>query len=380
MRRRFSVSVLLLLLSCSRVPLGDRPAPPASDQPVVFSGSQLRTKGQDPLVSREALAAKDFSVSAWYCPEGTSFKQPGTPVAYFSDQRFGYMDPLWQGVSRSGATLSAQPVYWPLDGTLSFFCFAPYEGGAVIKGPVTDPAVAATLPGYLPGSPLLEVTPSTNVADQVDVLCAPPILDRSRLEDDGKLQLDFSTHRMTRVEFWFAYKGELQSDPSITQTFEQVRVTGIEIKDVVGSKYLYYTEDNCRWSGDLSKADYLLSGTDNSLRTGLSASLEDIEEGGSYFCVNDVPAGRLYLLPQSLPADATLMIHYAIVNLYAGTRLTETVSWKLTAGTVTEWPEGKVVRYLITLDLPNRGVASVQAEIIPWEDAGITSPEMELLY
>ena len=74
------------------------------------------------------------------------------------------------------------------------------------------------------------------------------------------------------------------------------------------------------------------------------------------------------------------MIDYAVLNQDADTRVPETVTLDLAGVSVTEWPAGKVVRYMITLDLPERIVVGVKTLIIPWEDAGIPYYEQELLY
>ncbi len=403
--------LLLAAAACTKVPEGGGvPGAVPSDEPIAFAVGG-GTKGQAPITSLAALAQQDFSVSAWYCPPGEKFRDAAHRTPYFGNHRFGYVtDDLagettfpnaWRGVAAHGTSgaVSANPVYWPLDGTLSFFCYAPYQDGStgiVLEPAVTDAGIAARLPDYLPGSPLIRVTPAASAAGQVDFLCAPPALDRT--SSGGSLPLDFSRHRMTRVEFWFAYKGPLQSDPSQTQTFEQARVSSIEIQNVVGSKYMYFTETTPyltgnTWSDTVSPADpanstaelpkttYLLKSTEGGeLKTGLDASLEDIENGGAYRFINDTPAGHLYLLPQTLPAGARLVINYTILNLYAGTRVSEVVTWNLDAGTVTAWPEGKVVRYLITLDLPARGSVGVKTLVIPWEDSGNVHNEQELLY
>lgn len=404
-------AALLLLSSCTKVPETGLCAAVASDVPVTFAMGGQQTKSLEPITTLAALAEQDFSVSAWYSPEGGVFN--AASVKYFSNHRFGYVtDALegetifpdsWQGVNAHGSTgaVTADPVYWPLDGSLSFFCYAPYRAGGadiVPEEPVTDAGIISRLPNYLPGSPLIRVTPPVTAADQFDFLAAPPVLDRSRTDAGGKFPLDFSQHRMTQVEFWFAYKGTLQSDPGITATFEQARVTSIEIRNVVGSRYCYFTEApdrtlGCTWSANVSPTDpadagtelpkttyRLVSATGGELKTGLDASLEDIQEGGDYRFINDTPTGHLFLLPQTLPADAQLVINYAILNLYAGTRVTETVTLDLAAGSVTEWPAGKVVRYLLTLDLPERSVVGVKTQIIPWEDAGIPYYEQEMLY
>ncbi len=398
-------------------------SPVASEEPIEFAVGG-GTKGQTPITTLTELAKRDFSVSAWYVAPGKAFRDgDATRIAYIANHRFGYLtnDPdhdafsdAWRGVAAHAATTGAAataPVYWPLDGSLTFFCYAPYRANAVLdtppvpdtrdivlEAPVTDAGVIARLPGYLPGSPLLRVTPAASAADQVDFLAAPAVLDKRRTDNAGRFLLDLGQHRMTQVEFWFAYKGPLQSDPSQTQTFEQARVSSIEIQNVVGSKYMYFTETmpyltGNTWSDTVSPADpanstaelpkttYLLKSTEGGeLKTGLDASLEDIENGGAYRFINDTPAGHLYLLPQTLPAGARLVINYTILNLYAGTRVSEVVTWNLDAGTVTAWPEGKVVRYLITLDLPARGSVGVKTLVIPWEDSGNVHNEQELLY
>jgi hypothetical protein len=406
------LAALLLFAACTKVPEAELRLPVASDVPVSFAIGGQPTKGQMPITTLAELATQDFSVSAWYSPDGETFDAEHS-VKYIGNHRFGYVTSdlagettfpnPWQGVAphASAGIVYANPVYWPVDGTLSFFCYAPYRTGdadIVLEEPVTDAGVAARLPDYLPGSPLIRVTPAETAADQADFLAAPALLDRSRKDAEGRFPLDFSQHRMTQVEFWLAYKGTLQSDPSQTQTFEQARVSSIEIRNVVGSKYCYFTETpdrtlGCAWSEAVSPADpadgsaplpqatyRLVSATGGELKTGLDASLEDIEEGGDYRFINDTPTGHLFLLPQTLPADAKLVVNYAILNLHAGTRVTETVTLDLAAGSVTEWPEGKVVRYLLTLDLPERGILGVKTMIIPWEDAGVPYYEQEMLY
>ena len=417
--KKTTVHIFILLLAavaCTREPLDvafvpGGGLPVASDVPVAFALGGQPTKALAPITTLAALAEQDFSVSAWYSPEGETFDIEHA-VKYFGNHRFGYVTSdlagettfpnAWQGVAPHGPTglVNANSVYWPVDGTLSFFCYAPYrEGDAdiVLEDPVSDAGVAARLPDYLPGSPLIRVTPPETAASQFDFLASPALLDRSRHDDAGRFPLDFSRHRMTQVEFWFAYKGTLQNDPSQTQTFEQARVSSIEIRNVVGSRYCYFSEApdrtlDCTWSAGVSPADpadagaelpkttyRLVSATGGELKTGLDASLEDIEEGGNYRFINDTPTGHLFLLPQTLPADAQLVVNYAILNLYAGTRVSEVVTLDLASG-LTEWPEGKVVRYLLTLDLPERGVVGVKTQIIRWEDAGIPYYEQEMLY
>ena len=403
---------LLLAGACSKVPEGERRVPAASDVQVAF-GLDGATKGLTPLTTLPVLAQQDFSVSAWYSPEGEIFDGVHS-VKYFANHRFGYLkgageddsyaNHAWQGVSRSPTNvLSPNLVYWPLDGTLSFFCYAPYrEGDAdiVLEDPVTDDGVVARLPDYLPGSPLIRVTPTATAADQADFLCAPPLLDRSRTDEAGPLSLDFSKHRMTQVEFGFNYTGTLVND-DVLNIHEKVRVTSVEIQDVIGSKYLYFTKSSlpadCAWSAlvspsdpsgaDFPKASYRISTAGGELKTGLDANLPE-QGSGTYLTVRkeDNLDGLFYLLPQTIPAGAKLVVSYNIVDDYAGVRSSEVITVPLCSDPPTEyptlsvWPEGKKVRYLVTLDIPNRGFVTMTAKYYDWEDSNNLHPGQELMY
>ena len=219
-----------------------------SDEPIAFAVDGQMTKG-DPVTTLAALAAQQFSVSAWYSPDGQAFSAPGnTGYLAYKNHRFGYVtDDLagettfpnpWQGVKApEGGGVTKDPIYWPFSGTLSFFCYAPYRADAaletppvpdhrdiVLEDPVTDAGIVARLPGYLGDSPLIRVTPAASASAQADLLVAPPLLDKSRFYFAGQSQLDFSRHRMVQVEFWFNQKGFVPYAEKVA-----VRVTGITL-------------------------------------------------------------------------------------------------------------------------------------------------------
>ena len=387
------LAALMLLSSCTKVPEAERRIPAASDVQVAF-GLDGATKGLSPLTTLPVLAQQDFSVSAWYSPEGETFDVPGgTAVKYIENHRFGYLkgageddsyaNHAWQGVRRTSVSLSENPVFYPLDGTLSFFCYAPYRTGdtdIVVEDPVTDDGVIARLPGYLRGSPLLCVTPAASAADQADFLAAPPILDKSRTDAGGSIALDFSKHRMTQVEFALNYEGTLVNTASIQ---ESVRVTGITVQGVTGSKYLYFTEGapyevGCAWSdavspacpeevsGDFPVASYTLSAANGDLKTYSIGGLP--EASGNNHETVSTPRGLLYLLPQTHRIGARLEISYSIVEQHGVARASEVVSYELAE--TPDWPEGKRVVYRITLDIPTHDVVGFSAVITDWLDAG----------
>jgi hypothetical protein len=400
----------LLPFSCSK-----EPAAPSCD-PIEFSLDGPSTKGKAAITSLAALAAQDFSVSAWYSSKGMSFhdEDGAQAIPYVSNSRFGYIkvsgednsyaNHTWQGVNRNGNNLSARPVYWPLDGTLSFFCYAPYRADAaaatppdpdtrdiVLEAPVTDAGIISRLPGYLPGSPLIRVSPMLSAPDQVDFLAAPPLLDRRRT--DGAFPLDFSAHRMTRVEFMFNETGFVYPTGTVPEGEEiAVRVTAISLRNVVGSKYLYFTEPlpglmDCAWSGDVSPADPATAGAGFPRATfriaGENRELKTIAQYNARYvnvpernAANDnhiglqTNQGILFLLPQRLPDDAELEVCYALVEQHGLPVVSEIVTCSLPLTSLDTWPEGKVVRYKITLNVPARSVSDVVAQAYDWDDSG----------
>ena len=450
-----TVAALSLLAACTRVPVPGERGPVPSDAAIEFSlGEEQATKGVAPISTLKELALQDFSVSAWYTPQGETFEADGAhSLKYIENHRFGYVTnnlggltlnsqftQSWRGVNKHGSTgsVTSNPVWWPLDGTLTFFCYAPYREEAigsvatdtesltaaklhappemtpalplrdVIPGsspeerfphsdilleapldPTADAAVISRLPGYLPGSPLIRVSPSASVSDQVDFLAAPPLLDRRRTDAGGKFPLDFRQHRLTQVEFLFNYDGQLDDvNESTDETKETVRVTSIEIKNVIASKYLYFTEStpyvwDCAWSdavspadkssSDLPRASYRIDSEAGELITGYAASLPRANGANDNHrtVIPDNGKGRVYLLPQELSDDVELEISYAIYEKHGVTlKVSDLVTLKLRRPALTAWPMGKLVRYYITLQIPPHQNSTFTVQVYPWTNSG----------
>ena len=422
------LAALLLLAACTKVPEAGRRVPVASGDPIGFAVAGQETKGKTPLTTLAALAGQDFGVSAWYTPEGETFDVLGsTSVKYFENQRFGYIkesgednsyaNHAWQGVTRaSDNAVSPNPVYWPLDGTLTFFCYAPYRSDAgaatppdpdgrdiVLEAPVTDPGIISRLPDYLPGSPLIRVTPAASASEQADFLCAPALLDKSRSDALGTFPLDFGKHWMTRVEFWFNETGFVYPTETVPEgEVVAVRVMSVSLKNIIGSRYLYFTEaapyrTECAWSGEVSpaapadasaafpRATYRISGDARELKTIAYFNAQQVNvpvrnDANDNHISLHTNRGLLFLLPQELPDDAELEVVYALVEQHGLPVISEILTCSLPATSLVTWPEGKVVRYLLTLDLSERAIVGVKTLIIPWEDAGNPYYEQEMLY
>ena len=376
----------LAACACGKTLTQEEPREPeVSGVPIAFAVEGQTTKGEAPVTTLAALAAQQFGVSAWYSPDGQAFSAAGnTGYMVYSNHRFGYVtDNLagltafpnpWQGVNApEGGGLTKNPIYWPFSGTLSFFCYAPYRADAalatppdpdtrdiVLEGPVTDAGIIARLPDYLRDSPLICVTPAASAAGQADLLVAPPLLDRSRFSSAGQSPLDFSKHRMVQVEFRFNQTGFVEDAEK-----KAVRVTGINLNNIVGSKYLYFTknaqnETGCAWSDAVSpaspddlaaplpRASYGITAAAGEL---VETDLPERNGANDNHIASQTQKGMLFLLPQTLPADAEVVVSYALVDGQESPVVTGTKTYALVQPTLTEWPEGKIICYKLTLDL-----------------------------
>ena len=406
--------ILILLVACTQLPA---PGPVPSDEPIAFAVDAEATKGAAQLVTIDALKAVDFSVSAWYTPEGDTFEADGAhSIKYLENHRFGFLNGAWRGVIRNNTTLSPNYVYWPLDGTLTFFCYAPYRADAVLDTPpVPDereivltlpPADMATRePDWLVGSPMIRVTPAAadeTAANQVDFLAAPALLDNRRTDAGGVIPVDFSSHRMTRVYFGFNYSGELLAS-------EHAYVESIELRNIVSSRNLYYTEAtpyvmNCAWSDTVSpddpnnahtwpddwpRANYrivqgsvspavekgLITGTDSFLPKYDPNDLVNYPQVYKPVCTEQ---GVFCLLPQDLPADATLTVRYVTSEQHGVPMTADEITVNLRP-VLASWPAGKQVYYKMTLNIPNHQISGLTAQVEGWDDSYNVHSSQELL-
>lgn len=383
---RHIVLLLILLTACGKERQPAVPVP--SDTPIEFRKPQ--TKGQHPLEYLEQLAQQHFGVSAWYTPEGGVFD--ASSELYIANHQFGtlitgndlteddYRNATWQGTAGEGDSETADPVYYPLDGTLSYFCYAPYRENVgstsdvqIIYDP--DSGITSQLSHYLPGSPLIRFTPMTSAADMIDFIAGIPVLDKHR--DSGAIALDLSNHPTTALQFYVKYVGAL--DPS-----EGVVITQIVIRNVIGSEYLYFTQRDgnygFEWCSTISP-DPSSATMPRATYTLFTADLKnDFLDSVTPLYVNETLNGRLYLLPQVLPEESYLDITYNVKNRSGGSVLDENVVSIPLHGTVA-WPQGKKVKYTITITVADRCDVSIDTITIDnWMDAENTHPSTELMY
>jgi len=370
---------------------------------IAFTARTPETKGVAPLNDLGDLAIQDFSVSAWYSPEGEEF---GSDSKYYiSNHRFGTLDggTTWQGISKDGDTKSSAPVYYPLSGSLSFFSYAPFieitEDSSVHIIDKPDPAITSQLTDYLSGSPLINYKPETDLRKQVDFVAASPVLNWEK--ENGLVPLSFSNHLTTRLRFYCNYTGTLNAE-------EEIFVTSIQLTNIIGSEYLYFTLEGdqmgYKWCDSISPED----GTANMPLVSYRISNDEIDEDDlnparlvntklstptdashpNFLFVNDTQEGKMYVLPQSFSprdgehdetSDPTLFLTYQIRNS-EGVAVEENILKYDLRGTEA-WRTGETVSYKITIGVAARKELYVTTVAInDWIDAENTQEPAELLY
>ena len=389
------------IISCQKEKMTAGPTP--SRDAIVFSTHAPETKGSSPLNSLYDLKDQDFSVSAWYSPNEATFGD-GSEKAYLVNHRFGTLDAtisertIWQGVYKvSEIEKKADPVYYPLDGSLSFFCYAPYrelsESTDIQLIPNPEGAITSQLTNYLPNSPLIRFTPNAIPSNQFDFVAGEPVLNWEK--GDGVVPLDFTKHLTTRLRFYCDYNGSLNDE-------EKVIVTSIQLANVIGSEYLFFTKDadgslGHQWCNDISPEDgsdtmplvsYQLSSARDELVK--NVYLKKHTTNDQFTWINYTQDGRMYVLPQAFPpkedddsvdedTDPVLYVSYEIHNSEGAMIEQNNVRYDLRGSLA--WEMGKTMAYYITLGVKDRkdlNVISVTIE--DWIDSKNQHEPEEILY
>ena len=159
------------------------------------------------------------------------------------------------------------------------------------------------------------------------------------------------------------------------------------MRNVVGSRYFYYTESparalDCAWSDAVSPADRTAGGLDwpgdwpratyriaqdpdgdMGLVLGVPSFLPGVPD--DYFDVCS-ESGVFYMLPQELPDDAMLWVRY-IVCESAGVPVSSEELEVPLHPVLETWEAGKRVRYLLTLTIPPRGLVNpISVQVTDW--------------
>lgn len=247
---------------------------------------------------------------------------------------------------------------WPSHGNVCFFAFAPTMDDFKVKSE-DDGSLTLSTADYK-GSPTLTYTVPTDVNKQVDLMTANTASATTAPTAPGTVNLEFS-HALTAVQI------KCGKD-MLVGTIKEVTIAGIYGKGthIIGSK---------KWEldKDFPKATYTIL-RDIELSAGENADQTHVPEG-TPIAGTDTDNLTFMLLPQTLPADATMTIKFTD----KATKTERTLSAKI-AGHV--WKPGTIVTYSVSASSIHISDAKVKfskpdGAVIPysgvWYDAKCTA-------
>lgn len=363
---RILVMVLTLCVvdSCSKEPFSRVKCDRTRPLGVTAWMDEGVTKGAGEITTA-SLRSRGFGLFAWWCHEDTYFSGITGGSLYLDNMEMSFIESTLSGDRWECSTES----YWPLGCKLSFFAYAPYLD---CTGPVL------TLPngssGPMPRGTFEQLSAPE---EQIDLCIAAPVYDR--LSSQGDVPMVFN-HALTKVMFYFNISGIPDEEDDFVY-----RVESLTLNNVVGENDFTYgnASKGFRWN-DLPRTD-LSSRTASYTLTRAAGNLVDLplihvddltSETGldRYVCVNDLPEGFLYLLPQPMTGGSTVTVTIWGYSVEAGNLVhrTSLSPFTLTLPEETVWDAGDRVAYSATLDITRwDDIINFSATVTPWGERDI---------
>lgn len=253
MKRKNSISLIVYLCAASGLFVGcDKEMPTQTDAEAIGFNTQAMTRGD--IQNTDNLSG--FGVFTYYHATGGFDNAASTPD-------YMYNIP----VQRHGSDWVYSPLrYWPVDGSLSFFAYAPHSsasGGSLEVSPQNNA-----------GLPTLSYTVPDDVTRQLDLLAAAPVY--ASTDRGERVHFDF-VHMLARINFDARLTAALPTGWSA-----QVKSIQIEGPKNKGT-YLF---DSWAIAGDAVRKSYTLSITNSLLRNiSLSTSFQAVSADNALLMV-----------------------------------------------------------------------------------------------
>lgn len=332
----------------------------------VFWGAPASTKGAGEMTTA-SLRSESFGLFAWWNSNDSYFSGISDGSLYLENMEMEYVETVL-GVDRWRCST---PTYWPLGCTLTFFAYAPYMDcdGPVLELPNGDDSLL----------PRGTFTQETAVRDQVDFCLAPPVYDRPSISGDVPVVFN---HALSKVLFYLNIEGTPDEETGFVY-----RLESLTLDNLVGENDFTYgnAANGFRWDNlprtDLSSrsASYTLTRANGELVDDALIHIDDLtDETGfdRYTCVNGLPAGYLYLLPQPMTGSSTatfIIYGYSVDGGGTWTHRTTLEAKVLTLPEETVWEAGNQIAYTATLDITRwDAIINFTATVLPWGDQSLS--------
>lgn len=317
----------------------------ADSSGIEFLG-EIGTKSLDPLDNDNM---HNFGVFASY-EESAGFNS-STPLANYIDN-----EPYLKDDSGTWAWKEQQ--YWPVVGKLSFFAYTPY---------VEDLEMTS-----VNGKPSILFTPLKDVTSQIDFCTAEPEFNRSKTTE--AIPLHFR-HALSGVIFKVNYIG------SLPQNQYYVKINEITIKNLIGSKYVSYIDDEpyAEWEADddAGRSDYY------TIYRSKNAEVADIQlpkrndDNNNHVELNPL-TGRLFIIPQTIDPDV------ATINIKYGFYLkNSSMQEKVLTLFEVEHPlpdavlkPNTITNFIFTLDIGKCSIVDLTSSLETWIEKWQSTPEI----
>ena len=159
-----------------------------------------------------------------------------------SDADFGtkFMEDVEVSVSGSGQTFDSSPKkYWPIKSKLSFLAYYPKNNADV------------TFNNNANTYPTIDFTVQAAAADQVDLMYAPLVANKTKDDNGGSVNLSFK-HALTRLKFEAKRDGAESDNVAI-------KIKSVTVKDAASKGTFTFAETSDIWSGQGTTTDFPLA-------------------------------------------------------------------------------------------------------------------------
>jgi hypothetical protein len=301
-----ATAAIVAMTSCSNDEIVDSAM---TDQAIVFStfvSNQTKATAKISFVQGDNFAVNAYATETdWVTNETTTLPT--------------FMHNLTITKGAAAWTYPGGDRYWPVGGKVSFFAHSPAA------------ATGLTAPDNVAGAPKLEYVVPAGLADQIDLLVATPLKDKTSV--DGLLQFDFK-HVLSRIAFSAKLGFALAANETLTVTnLEVLYGPGIESTAKFDLDAATWTIPTAPFTADAS-AGVVFTGT-QALTTAVPTA--DLTLAGKH----------LMLLPQTFVAGDIY-----VKLTYTATQNSETVANKtlqINLPAATSWEAGKAYKYALTI-------------------------------
>ncbi|MEG1672114.1 MAG: fimbrillin family protein [Alistipes sp.] len=336
MQKKCYIIGILLLAGAMGVACDDDALPqslPTEAMPLQFAPAVEQELTPDAATTRgvPVTTVADFGV---LCCKSAAFNPATDKPSYIHNKKVVKQATLWA---------FEQPQYWPSEGKLSFFAYAPYG--------VATPSAQSVV-----GQPTFTYHVPQSVAAQHDLLIAAPALDQT-YSATQPVQLQFN-HVLAGITFAARMDGALTNE---TRTVKAISIGGLANEATCSSAFV--------WSALKSTADntYTVSVADNSLldKPMNSTTVQELTPANGMM---------MMVIPQSIADVVTLSVRVARTNTTTGVTQEQTIQGNLRTTTFTELVRAK--RYKVTLVLGTGALPtiSVSYTLVAWSPENVTIP------